>query len=199
MNEIEVSINRIFGDIPQSKRKEEIKQEIIQNLNEKVSDLVANGQSAEEAVKKALDDFGDIDDLKEELESCARSSRAGRTGLALAFSVWGAVITAAFFVFINLYCTPGVIWFVYPVFAVLWWPLTMFFHWRRLKYDKPSGFGYSVCGFALILGLFLFINFYCTPDVIWFVYPVFGAFWWPLAMLFHSLRLKSRKEDEIGG
>lgn len=48
-----------------------------------------------------------------------------------AYSFAGAVITIVFFVAVNLITTPFHIWFVYPVFVVLWWPLsTFFFHTR---------------------------------------------------------------------
>ncbi len=195
MNEIESHINRLFEGIPESTRKEEIKLEITQNLNEKVADLVSHGQSREDAVKKAIYDFGDIDDLKEELESSAKLVKSKKLGLSLAFSIWGGILITALFLFINFYYSPNVIWFVYPTFAVIWWPMVLFFQYFRNKNDIPVGFAFSVCGFLLITGLMLFINLYYTPKTIWFVYPVFAAIWWPLAMLFHRLRQKSRKGD----
>jgi hypothetical protein len=195
MKEIESYINRLFGGIPESTRKEEIKLEITQNLNEKVEDLVSQGHSREEAVKKAIDDFGDIEDLKEELASSAKLAKSKKLGLSLAFSVWGGILITALFLFINFYYTPNVIWFVYPTFAVIWWPMALFFQWFRNKRDVRIGFAFSVCGFLLITGLMLFINLYYTPGIIWFVYPVFAVIWWPMAMLFHRLRQKSRRED----
>ena len=195
MNEIEKHINKLFEGIPESNRKKETMQEIIQNLNEKVSDLIKNGQSMEQALKKTVDDFGDIDDLKKELAGSAKYARSKKIGLSLAFSIWGAILITALFLFVNFYYTPNIIWFVYPLFAVIWWPMTMFFHWIHNKNDVHVGLTFSVCSFILITGLLLFINIYYTPDVIWSVYPVFGVIWWPLAMLFHSLRQKSRKDD----
>ncbi len=195
MNEIESHINRLFGGIPKSTRKEEIKLEITQNLNEKVSDLVSQGHSREEAVKKAIDDFGDIGDLKEELESSAKLAKSKKLGLSLAFSVWGGILITAMFLFINFYYTPNIIWFVYPTFAVIWWPMALFFRWFGNKKDVHVGFAFSVCGFLLITGLMLFINLYYTPRIIWFIYPTFAVIWWPLAMLFHRLRQKSGRED----
>jgi hypothetical protein len=127
MNEIESYINQLFEEIPESTRKEEIKLEIIQNLNEKVADLVSQGQSREEAIKKAIDDFGDINDLKEELENSAKLANNKKLGLSLAFSVWGGILITALLLFTNFYYTPNVIWFVYPTFAVIWWPLALFF------------------------------------------------------------------------
>lgn len=195
MNEIESHINRLFKGIPESTRKEEIKLEITQNLNEKVADLVSQGQPRVEAVKKAIDDFGDIGDLKEELESSAKLAKSKKLGITLAFSVWGGILIIALFLFINFYYTPNVIWFVYPTFAVIWVPMVLFFRWFREKKEVSVGFAFSICGFLLITGLILFINLYYTPEIIWFVYPVFAIIWWPLAMLFHHLRQKSKKED----
>lgn len=196
MNEINLYINKLFEDIPESKKKNEIIQEITQNLNEKVSDLVLNGQTREQAIKQAIDDFGDIDDLRKEFEDSTRQAESERKGLSLAFSIWGGSLIIALFVFINFYYTPDTIWFVYPAFAVLWWPMVMCFVWYRNKYGTAIGFPFSVCSFILIIGLMLFINIYYTPKVIWFVYPIFALIWWPLAMFFHNLRQKGREDVE---
>jgi hypothetical protein len=196
MNEIDMYIIKLFEDIPESNRKNEIVQEIIQNLNEKVSDLVLNGQTREQAIKKAVDDFGDIDDLKREFSDSTRLAESKRNGLSLAFSIWGGILIIALFLFINFYYTPDIIWFVYPAFAIIWWPMTMCFQWYRKKYEVSVGFAFSVCSFVLIIGLMLFINIYYTPKIIWFVYPVFAIIWWPLAMFFHDLRQKSREDVE---
>lgn len=195
MNEIEAHIKRVFDEIPESRRKQEIMQEIIQNLNEKVSDLIKQGQPREQAVKTAIEDFGDINDLKKELMGSERVEKSQKTGLSLAFSLWGSVLIIALFLFINLYYSPSVIWFVYPTFAVIWWPMSVFFHWYRLKTGKSMGLAYSVCSSVILIGLFCFINFYYTPHIIWFVYPTFGVIWWPMSMFFYRLRQKSREDD----
>jgi hypothetical protein len=196
MNEIEVYVHKLFGDIPDSARKEELQLEIIQNLSEKVSDLIAKGLSNEDAVKKSFEDFGDVSDLREELADSAKAAKAKKAGPSLAFSVWGGILCTALVLFINFYYTPHNIWFVYPVFAVAWWPVSLFFSWLRNKTGRSTGFACSVCGFALFSGLMLFINLYYSPYIIWCVYPIFGAIWWPLAMLFYNLRRKSREGDE---
>lgn len=196
MNEIETHINKLLADVPESGRKKAIIQEITQNLNEKVTDLISDGQTRDEAVKSVIDNFGDIDDLKKELVSSAKLAKSKKTSLSLAFSVWGAILTTAFFMFINLYYSPQSIWFVYPAFAVIWWPMSLFFHWYRNRYEKPVGFAFSVCGSSLLILLLLFINFYYTPHNIWFVYPTFAIIWWPMSMLFYTLRKNSGKDDE---
>jgi hypothetical protein len=194
MNEIETHINKLFEKITDSKHKRELMQEITQNLNDKVADLVSKGQTREQAVQKAIDDFGDIDDLRVELESSGKLAKSKNAGLSLAFSIWGALLIIGLFLFINLYYTPNVIWFVFPVFAVLWWPMSLYFRWIRLKKDVAIGLPFSICSFVLIVGLLIFINFYYSPKFIWFVYPTFAVLWWPLAMLFHTLRKKNSQE-----
>lgn len=197
MNEIEAHINELFEDVPESRRKTEIIQEINQNFTEKVSDLVTNGWTKEQAIKKAFDDFGDASDLKEELSGCDEVVKSKKAGLLLAFSIWGGILITALMLFINFYYSPKVIWFVYPAFAVFWWPMSMFFHWYHVKNKKPIGLSFSICSSALLTGLLLFMNFYYTPQYIWFIYPLFAIIWWPMAMLFHRLSQKNKKADDI--
>lgn len=194
-SQIAARIHTLFRDIPDGRRKQELMQEITQDLGEKVADLTAQGQTPEAAIQKAFDDFGDIGDIREELAGSARLAQENRAGLSLAFSVWGALLIIALVSFVNFYCTPHVIWFVYPLFAVVWWPMAFFFHWMHMKNGKPTGLAFSVMSFCLIVGLLLFINLYYTPRVIWVVYPAFAVIWWPMALFFHRLRQRSGKDD----
>lgn len=130
MKNIEQYVDGLFDELPDSERKTQLRNEIVQNLTEKVNDLMAEGKAEEDAVNKAIVDFGDISDIKGEL--MAQQPNPGKRknpGLALGFSLWGSALIVALFIFINLYCTPNVIWCVYPIFAVLWWPLAMFYRW----------------------------------------------------------------------
>ncbi len=197
MNTIEDKIEKLFRDIPNSKRKKEVLQEIQQNLHEKVEDLISQGMTESEAVQKTIDDFGDIDEIRKELVGSAQLTKSKNVGLSLAFSLWGGLLISALVVFINLYYTPGIIWFVYPVFAVAWWPMTLYFHWLHKKTNGSTAFPFSVASFILTTMLFLFINFYYSPHIIWFVYPVFAFVWWPIAAFFHKMRLNSREDEEL--
>jgi hypothetical protein len=197
MNKIETQVNKLFKDIPDSERKDEILQEIKQNLNEKVEDIISQGLTEDEAVKKTIEDFGDIREIRKELVSSARLEQSKNIGLSLAFSVWGAILLTALFLFVNLYYTPNNIWCVYPVFAVVWWPMAMYFRWLKNKRDKSMAFPFSIASFLLITALMLFINFYYTPNIIWFVYPVFAIVWWPVALFFHMNRTKNRKDADL--
>lgn len=128
MKTIENYVDGLFGDLPDSERKAQLRNEIVQNLKDKVRDLMAQGKAEEDAVNKAIVEFGDIDEIRAELTQ-QPPNRKREAGLALGFSLWGSALIIGLVVFINLYYTPGVIWCVYPVFAVLWWPLALLYHW----------------------------------------------------------------------
>jgi type VI protein secretion system component VasF len=138
MNKIEAHMTRLFKDIPDSERKKQILQEITQDLEDKVADLMAQGKAEEDAVTKALVDFGDIDDIKAELVTDSKTVKRKSNGLALAFSIWGSALIILLVLFINFYYTPHHIWFVYPTFAVIWWPMSLFFHWLSKKREDDE-------------------------------------------------------------
>jgi hypothetical protein len=182
MNKIEAHLNRLFRDIPYSRRKADMMSEILQDLEEKADDLMSQGRTEDEAIQEAFEDFGDIEEIRRELAGSAQLMRDKNLGLALAFSVWGGIIITALVVFINLYYSPRHIWFVYHVFAVIWWPMSLYFVWNRRRTGNSMAFPYSLAGSAMIIWLTLFINFYYSPHVIWFVYPTFAVLWWPVAL-----------------
>lgn len=127
-------VEGLFRDIPDSEEKENIKQEIILNLEEKVQDLTESGKAEEDAVNKAIVDFGDIEEIKKDLMKASggiKEPPRKKTNYVnnLWFSIWGSALIIGLVVFINYYYSPHTIWFVYPTFAVLWWPLAMFFTW----------------------------------------------------------------------
>ena len=82
-----------------------------------------------DAVNKAIVEFGDISDIKAELEGQQPANKRNGAGLTLGFSLCGSALIIALVVFVNLYYSPGTIWFVYPVFGVLWWPLGVLYYW----------------------------------------------------------------------
>jgi hypothetical protein len=126
-------VDALFKNIPDSEEKETIKQEILENLEEKVQDLMGQGKEEEDAINKAIIEFGDIDEIKQELLQKTIPVKKNMSKINLGFSIWGSLLIISLFVFANFYYTPDEIWFVYPTFVVLWWPLSMFFYWLRTK------------------------------------------------------------------
>ena len=59
-----------------------------------------------------------------------------KRGSLLIFSVTGSLLSAALFIAVNFFTTPHSIWAVYPIFALIWWPLsTYYFVYLKKKVD----------------------------------------------------------------
>lgn len=132
MKGIKEHVEEWFRDIPESEKKETVKQEIIENLEEKMFDLMAAGKLQEDAINMTIVEFGDIEEIKREL-GVSQPEKKDHAKLNLGFSIWGSILIIALSVFINFYYSPQTIWFVYPTFVVLWWPLSMFYYWLRKR------------------------------------------------------------------
>ena len=63
------------------------------------------------------------------------SVATAKKGLHLTFAVSATIMSAAFFVAVNLITSPSAIWWIYPVFAFLWWPISIYYfvYKRRQK------------------------------------------------------------------
>lgn len=63
MKSISNFINEKFKDLPDSPNINDIKQEIIDNMQDKVDNLVKEGMLADEALNKVINDFGDFQEI----------------------------------------------------------------------------------------------------------------------------------------
>jgi hypothetical protein len=97
---------------------------------------------------------------------------------AFRFSLLGSIITLVWYGALNLLLEPGSPWIIFIAFALLWWPLSVFFHGRR----KPHI--YAVVMSVLSIAFLLVINSIYSPGAIWAVYPAFALLWWPITLLF---------------
>ncbi|MCG8569003.1 MAG: permease prefix domain 1-containing protein [Spirochaetes bacterium] len=131
MRTLQQYVENLFSDVEESQKKHEIVEEITLNLQDKVKDLMDQGKSEEDAINKAIVDFGDINEIRQELmdEQSGRARKLAK--IRFGYSFWGTSLLIALFCFINFYYTPTIIWCVFPIFGVLWWPLTMFYVWMR--------------------------------------------------------------------
>jgi hypothetical protein len=99
---------------------------------------------------------------------------AGRHSMKV-LSLIGSALTIALLVVTNYLTSWNYPWFLFPSFAILWWPLGMFFgtkHGRTL----------SVIGSIVIIVSLFMTNYVTSPSVIWFYYPAFAVIWWPLSV-----------------
>lgn len=109
MKRIKNHIDELFKDIPRNNETEMVKQEIIENLEEKVFYLMDQGKEQEDAINKAIVEFGDIEDLKKEL-GVKEPAKKNMAKLNLEFSIWGSGLIIAFLsllIFITLHIQFG--------------------------------------------------------------------------------------------
>jgi hypothetical protein len=128
-------IEEMFQGVPDSEEKQSLLDEMIADAEEKAADLMAEGKSEEDAQNKALVGLGDLSEIKLTLMGASpRRSGSQRTNRNnLLYSVIGSLLVIALVMFINLYYSPGTIWFVYPAFGVIWWPLSTLLYYLNHK------------------------------------------------------------------
>jgi hypothetical protein len=131
MKTLEKYVEDIFSEVVDCNEKREVVEEITLNLKEKIADMMKEGKSEEDAINKAIVDFGDIGEIKKELIQKQSGEKRKQAALRLGYSIWGTALLIGLFCFINFYFSPWVIWCVFPIFGVLWWPLTMLFVWLK--------------------------------------------------------------------
>ena len=93
-------MNKLFKDIPESPRKNIIKQEVLKDLEEKVFDLMGQVKAEEDAKNKAIVEVGNSDDLTKELDIIQPPHKKSRrmTKLYLEYSIWGSILIIALFI-----------------------------------------------------------------------------------------------------
>ena len=133
LKRIKHQVDQWFKKVPKSEERESVKQDIVESLQEKAYDLMEKGVDKEQAIEQAIREFGDVKEIIAELDGKNQQIKKDMAKINLGFSIWGSILIISLFLFINFYYTPNVIWFVYPTFVVLWWPLSMFYYWLRVK------------------------------------------------------------------
>lgn len=52
------------------------------------------------------------------------------------FSIHATLLIMTFFISVNIISSPHTIWAVYPIFCVLWWPLSMYYFVYKRRMEK---------------------------------------------------------------
>ncbi len=65
--EIRKYVNNLFKNAPNTKKVNDLKDEIISNTTDKYNDLTKNGETEKDAYEKAIKDIGSVDELVDEL------------------------------------------------------------------------------------------------------------------------------------
>ncbi len=109
----------------------------------------------------------------------------GKRAKSLAVAMVGSTSIMLYYIILNIFLAPGHPWAIYPIFAVLWWPLAIY------HAQKRSYVAFSVHASLLIGIFFITVNMITSPDTIWAVYPIFAVIWWPLSMYYFVHKRKS--------
>ncbi|MBO0995414.1 hypothetical protein [Bacillus sp. SD088] len=56
-----------------------------------------------------------------------------KRGTYFQYSIHASLLITLFFICVNVISSPGTIWAVYPIFCVLWWPLSMYYFVYKLE------------------------------------------------------------------
>lgn len=128
-------VEEMFRGVPDSAEKRGILEEMIADAEEKAADLMAAGKAEEDAVNKALVELGDLSEIKLSLLEAAapRPDGMAKYRNSLLYAICGSLLVIGLMLFVNFTYSPNVIWFVYPTFAVLWWPLSVLLHYLNRK------------------------------------------------------------------
>ena len=162
-------------------------------------------ESEDEAFKKALKSFGDVDSLLEELSKDAKI--INKSKLYLFAGIIDIFIVAflslllcfislknnniSFFSFINNSLVPSIFFIVSGIIVIFLTTVIQFINMRNIyetfEYtynDYKINLKYSIIGFLIIsIAVFIF-NMFFTPHHIWFVFVIIYFLSWPLTVFF---------------
>lgn len=162
-------------------------------------------ESEDEAFKKALKSFGDVDSLLEELSKDAKI--INKSKLYLFAGIIDIFIAAflslllcfislknnniLFFSYINNSLVPSIFFIVSGIIVIFLTTVIQFINMRNIyetfEYtynDYKINLKYSIIGFLIIsIAVFIF-NMFFTPHHIWFVFVIIYFLSWPLTVFF---------------
>ena len=162
-------------------------------------------ESEDDAFKKALKSFGDVDSLLEELSKDAKI--INKSKLYLFAGIIDIFIVAflslllyfislknnniLFFSYINNSLIPSIFFIVSGIIVIFLTTIIQFINMRNIyetfEYtynDYKINLKYSIIGFLIIsIAVFIF-NMFFTPHHIWFVFVIIYFLSWPLTVFF---------------
>ncbi|MFD2043345.1 hypothetical protein ACFSTA_02985 [Ornithinibacillus salinisoli] len=114
----------------------------------------------------------------------------GKRAQTMPVAIIGSGSIIIYYLVLNLFLSPQYPWVIFPAFAVLWWPLTIY-HVKRKAYVR-----FSIYASIFISVFFISVNAISSPHEIWAIYPIFVVLWWPLSMYFfvHKRQLELYSE-----
>lgn len=94
----------------------------------------------------------------------------------LGFASAGSLFSILFLFVVNYLTTPNYLWFLYPTFFLIIWPLSLYFIMKK-KYKSYAYF----CTILLILYMVI-ENIFNSPEHPWVLYAAYPLIWWPITV-----------------
>lgn len=136
MTKLREYVERLFKREPHQK---ETVEQIIEMLQEKVDDLVDAGLEEDEAIDRAILEFGDYEDyyiptLEKEKRRYKRLKTMHHYRNDLLFAGLATLIIIGMLVLLNvLYIDQFGPWSIFPSLALLFWPLSLLYKWLNRR------------------------------------------------------------------
>ncbi|WP_313894835.1 hypothetical protein [Psychrobacillus sp.] len=92
----------------------------------------------------------------------------------LGFAFAGSIMTIIFLTLTNYLTSPQYLWFIYPAFVLLLWPIGLYC--TRKGKHKLLSFLHS----ALIITFLISENVLFSPEYPWVLYAIYPILWWPI-------------------
>lgn len=93
------------------------------------------------------------------------------------FAFAGSLMTIVFLILVNLLTSSHYFWFIYPTFALLFWPIGLYCA-KRGKFQLLS-----ILYSTLIIAFLIFENIKDSPEHPWALYAILPILWWPILMV----------------
>ncbi len=107
---------------------------------------------------------------------------AGKRLGGFKFSVIASAIVIAYYGALNILLEPMSPWVIFVVFAVLWWPLSVYFYGHHCPHK------YAAVMSTLTIVFLAAVNAIYSPGALWAHYPSFAILWWPMTLCFAKNR-----------
>lgn len=98
------------------------------------------------------------------------------------FAWLGSILSILFFLIVNFLTSPNYLWFLYPSFLILFWPLSIT-SIRNKNYRV-----HSIFSSLLLIMMLIIINYTHSPEHPWFLYACYPIIWWPLLLIAENRR-----------
>ncbi|WP_438351111.1 hypothetical protein ACP8HI_10955 [Paenibacillus sp. FA6] len=94
------------------------------------------------------------------------------------YSAVTSLILISYLIIENMLHSPDLIWFVFAIYPILWWPILMYLG----KY--ASTVTTAIIGSLCTILYYAVLNSFYAPQYLWVIYPSFLVLWWPLVIYF---------------